>query len=85
MDVVDTVGAGDVYHGAFLFAMAKGMQPPECAQFANAVAAIKCTGIGGRAAVPNYEMTIQFMKTGKYDRSLIEEKILRYRNLGKTL
>ena len=85
VEVVDTVGAGDVYHGAFLFALAKGMEPPECAQFANAVAAIKCTTIGGRAGVPNYEMTVQFMQTGTYDRSLIEEKLLRYRSLGKTL
>ncbi len=82
--VVDTVGAGDVYHGAYLFALAKGMEPAQCAQFSNAVAAIKCTGIGGRAGVPDYKMTMQFMETGTYDRSLIEKKIQRYQNLSKT-
>lgn len=82
VDVVDTVGAGDVYHGAYVFALAKGMQPDESAQFANAVAAIKCTGIGGRAAVPDYDMTIDFIKTGKYDRSLIEQKLAKYEAFG---
>ncbi len=82
VDVVDTVGAGDVYHGAYLFALASDMRPDECAQFANAVAALKCTGIGGRAAIPDYEMTITFMKTGACDRSLIEEKTRRYESFG---
>ncbi len=83
VDVVDTVGAGDVYHGAYLFAIAKGMTPAESAQFANAVAAIKCTGIGGRAAIPNYEMTISFMQTGAYDRTLIDQKLRRYESFGE--
>lgn len=82
VDVVDTVGAGDVYHGGYLFAIAKGMNASEAAQFANAVASIKCTGIGGRSAIPNYEMTVSFMETGKYDRTLIEEKHKRYENFG---
>ncbi|MBR3294734.1 MAG: carbohydrate kinase family protein [Clostridia bacterium] len=83
VNVVDTVGAGDTYHGAYLFAIAKGMDPFESAQFANAVAAIKCTGIGGRSALPTYDMTIEFMKTGKCDRTLIEEKTRRYESFGK--
>ena len=70
---MDTVGAGDVYHGAYLFAIAKGMSPADSAQFANAVAAIKCTSIGGRSGIPNYEMTMQFMQTGSCDRTLIEQ------------
>ncbi len=82
VEVVDTVGAGDVYHGAYLFAIAKGMNPADSAQFANAVAALKCTGIGGRSAIPNYEMTIEFMQTGSCDRTLIEQKRLRYESFG---
>jgi len=82
VDVIDTVGAGDVYHGAYIFAIAKGMTPADSAQFANAVAAIKCTGIGGRAAIPNYDMTVQFMETGACDRTLIEEKHRKYESFG---
>ena len=80
--VVDTLGAGDVYHGGYIFAMMQGKRPDECARFANAVAAIKCTGIGGRAGTPNLEMVEQFLETGTFDRSLIEEKTKLYANFG---
>ena len=77
--VVDTLGAGDVYHGGFLYAMMEEKLPPDqCAQFANAVSAIKCTGIGGRAATPTLQMVKDFMATGECDRSLIEEKTKLY-------
>lgn len=78
VEVVDTLGAGDVYHGGFIYAMMKGMRPDECAQYANAVSAIKCTGIGGRAATPTPEMVEEFMATGKCDRTIIEEKTKLY-------
>ncbi len=82
VDVIDTLGAGDVYHGGFIFAMMQGKQPDECAQFANAVSAIKCTGIGGRAGTPTLEMVEEFMATGKCDRTIIEEKTKLYANFG---
>lgn len=78
VEVVDTLGAGDVYHGAYLFGLLEGMDPGECAQFANAVAAIKCMGIGGRANTPDYAMTKQFMETGEFDRTLVEKKTAFY-------
>ncbi len=82
MKVVDTVGAGDVYHGAYLYALLQNMRPDEAAQFSNAVSSIKCTAIGGRAGVPNREMVDSYMKTGEYDRTLIEEKLARYKILA---
>lgn len=82
VEVVDTLGAGDVYHGGYIFAMMQGMRPDECAQFANAVSAIKCTGIGGRAATPTLSMVKDFMATGTCDRTLIEEKTKLYENFG---
>lgn len=80
--VVDTVGAGDVYHGAYIYALLQNMRPDEAAQFSNAVSSIKCTAIGGRAGVPNREMVDSYMKTGEYDRTLIEEKLARYKILA---
>ena len=50
--VVDTLGAGDVFHGAFALAIAEGSPVAEAARFANAAAGLKCTRTGGRAGIP---------------------------------
>ena len=50
--VVDTLGAGDVWHGAFALRLAEGAPAPAAMRFANAVAAIKCSRAGARAAYP---------------------------------
>lgn len=53
VDVVDTTGAGDVFHGALTVAIAEKMQTRESIQFSNTVAAIKCTKPGGRDGIPD--------------------------------
>jgi ribokinase len=60
--VVDTNGAGDAFHGAFIAGLVKGMKLVEAVNFAAAAAAIKCTRFGAREGVPTYEETIQAMK-----------------------
>lgn len=50
---VDTLGAGDVFHGAFALAVAEGAGLPAAARFANAAAALKCTRPGGRLGIPD--------------------------------
>jgi sulfofructose kinase len=50
---VDTLGAGDVWHGAFALALAEGRSEPEAVRFASAAAAIKVTRFGGRKGVPD--------------------------------
>jgi sulfofructose kinase len=49
---VDTLGAGDVWHGAFALALARGESEGRAIRFANAVAAIKVTRPGGRTGTP---------------------------------
>lgn len=49
---VDTTGCGDVYHGAFAVGLARGLDLAGCMQLASAAAALKCRGLGGRAALP---------------------------------
>ena len=49
---VDTLAAGDVWHGAFTLALAEGSTIEAAARFANAAAAIKCTRLGGRSGAP---------------------------------
>ena len=82
VEVVDTVGAGDDWHGGFLFGYLRGWDVGECAQFANAVSAIKCTGIGGRAALPTLQMVKDFMATGTCDRTIIEQRTKMYEVFG---
>lgn len=62
VEVVDTTGAGDVFHGAFSFGLSQGWSYPEIVEFASAVAAIKCTKLGGRAGIPTYQQTLAFLK-----------------------
>lgn len=50
---VDTLGAGDVWHGAFALALAEGRREPDAVRFASAAAAIKVTRFGGRKGVPD--------------------------------
>lgn len=51
VDVVDTTGAGDVFHGALAVALATGGDLAESVRFASGVAALKCTRPGGRAGI----------------------------------
>lgn len=78
VDVTDTVGAGDVFHGAFLAGLIRGMTVPEAARFSSAVSAIKCTRIGGRAGIPDYDTAIQFMQTGQIDYTQIDARVRFY-------
>lgn len=49
---VDTTGAGDVFHGAYLYAMLQGWPARQRLAFASAAAALKCRRLGGRAGIP---------------------------------
>jgi sulfofructose kinase len=53
MKAVDTLGAGDVFHGAYALGVAEGKPLAEIARFAVAAATLKCTRPGGRAGVPS--------------------------------
>lgn len=63
VDVVDTLGAGDVWHGAFALALGEGQAEREAIRFANAVAALKCTRFGGRAGTPGRAEAEAFMRS----------------------
>ncbi len=55
VEAIDTLGAGDVWHGAFALKLGEGSGEREAIRFANAVAALKCSRFGGRAGAPRYE------------------------------
>lgn len=52
IDAIDTLAAGDVWHGAFALGLGEKMTIPEAARFANSAAALKCTRLGGRRGTP---------------------------------
>lgn len=52
IEPVDTLGAGDVFHGALALALAEGRPVEAALRFAMAAAALKCTRFGGRAGTP---------------------------------
>jgi sugar/nucleoside kinase (ribokinase family) len=53
VEVADTTGAGDVFHGAFLAGLVWGWPVAEVLRLANAVAALKCRKLGGRDGIPS--------------------------------
>jgi sulfofructose kinase len=59
---VDTTGAGDVFHGAFLFAVLQDWDLYRAMVFSNAVAAMKCRRLGGRSGIPGIGETMVFLE-----------------------
>jgi sugar/nucleoside kinase (ribokinase family) len=51
--IVSTLGAGDVYHGALLAAVAAGLPLVDAAAFAGRTASASCAGLDGRSAIPH--------------------------------
>ena len=62
VNAVDTNGAGDTFHGAFLVAYCKGKSVEECCNFASAVSAYKCTFKGARTYPLNMQIIEDFIK-----------------------
>jgi sugar/nucleoside kinase (ribokinase family) len=63
IDIVDTTGAGDVYHGAYIAGLLRGWDLSQIALFSSAVSALKCTKLGGRAGIPTFGETLAFLHT----------------------
>jgi ribokinase len=61
VEAVDTTGAGDVFHGGYLFGLLNGWPLRETITFASALAALACTRIGGRAGIPALPEVLTFL------------------------
>lgn len=61
VDVVSTLGAGDVFHGAMVATQVWGMAIDEATAFANVVAGLSCKGLDGYSAVPSREEVKQYL------------------------
>jgi sulfofructose kinase len=62
VDVVDTLGAGDTFHGAFALALIEGKSVNEALRFASAAAALKCVRFGGITSAPTRDEVEKFLK-----------------------
>ena len=52
VEVIDTTGAGDAFHGAILYGLYQQWAPEQTIRFASATAALNCRDLGGRTALP---------------------------------
>jgi sulfofructose kinase len=69
--VVDTLGAGDVWHGAFALALAEGQSEENAIAFASAAAALKCTRFGGRKGTPDRQVLNEFLDSNSLRMELL--------------
>jgi ribokinase len=62
VNVVDTTGCGDVFHGAYASMLARGADAAERIRFASAAAALKATQPGGQAGIPTLSAVELFLQ-----------------------
>jgi len=62
--VVDTLSAGDVFHGAFALALAEGQAIADAGRFACVAASLKCRRFGGRLGAPGRDEVDAFLASG---------------------
>lgn len=79
IEVMDTNGAGDVFHGSFIYGMLQKWEPEYIAKFASAVSAVKCTRQGGRAGIPDADTAKRFIETGEIAYSEIDKRVEIYK------
>ena len=80
-EIVDTTGAGDVFHGGFLYAWLHryGKAPfnydlKDCARFASVVSYINCMSLGWRTGIPNLDMVDTFLRDKTVDLGKFEDR-----------
>jgi sulfofructose kinase len=75
VNCVDTTGAGDVFHGAFCYAVLQHMPIGAALEFSNAMAALNCTARGARGRIVGVEEVHRLMQSGvarRADRALAD-------------
>ncbi len=65
VNCADTTGAGDVFHGAFCYAVLQNMPLRDALEFSNAMAALNCTALGARGRISTVEEARALMFRGE--------------------
>ena len=76
--VSDTAGCGDIFHGAFIAGLLRGMDNRACAKYASGASTIKATRIGCHAGIPTHDVLMRFLETGEIDYQKIDERVEHY-------
>ena len=63
VEAVDATGAGDVFHGAFVYSLFQNWSVERCLRFANVTAGLACTSYGARGGIPEKEAAMRKMET----------------------
>lgn len=64
VETVDTTGAGDVFHGAFIYGLLAGWNLDRTLDFSNALAGLNCTALGARGGIKSRAEAEKLMATG---------------------
>jgi sulfofructose kinase len=75
-DAVDTTGAGDIFHGAFLYALVRGWPTPDILDFSCAAAALNCKAIGARGGIPSLLRIRELRGSGRRTAPLYKQDVL---------
>jgi sulfofructose kinase len=62
VEAIDTTGAGDVFHAGYIYGLLQQWDLEYIVRFASALAALKCTRMGGRKGAPYLREVMQFLK-----------------------
>jgi sulfofructose kinase len=65
VETVDTTGAGDVFHGAFIYALLAGWDIDRILEFSNAMAGLNCTALGARGGIKTVAEAEKLIRTGR--------------------
>jgi sugar/nucleoside kinase (ribokinase family) len=81
--VVDTTGAGDIFHAGFIYGLLQGWPLQRQLDFACAAAALNCTAVGARGGIQPVEAIEELMATGERYASttVLSNPALAYRDL----
>lgn len=63
---VDTTGAGDIFHGGFIYGLLQNWPLEQIMSFANAAAGLNCTRLGARAGIPELSEILQLANSGSH-------------------
>jgi sulfofructose kinase len=79
VDAIDTTGAGDIFHGAFVYTLLQDWPLGRSLDFSNAAAALNCTGLGARGGIKPIAAVDRQMREGtRHDPAYAQEQLDQY-------